>query len=97
MAPEEFHPERGQGALETGPDRTTDMTMANDIRTQEQSFGERIAGFVKGFQENRQRRKVFRETLSELKALSSRDLADLGINRSMITRVAAEAAYGEAA
>ncbi|MEE3316193.1 MAG: DUF1127 domain-containing protein, partial [Pseudomonadota bacterium] len=31
----------------------------------------------------------------ELRALSGRELADLGINRSMIRRLALEAAYGE--
>ena len=43
------------------------------------------------------RRAVFNRTVRELSALSARELADLGIERSMITRVANEAAYGEAA
>ena len=41
------------------------------------------------------RRRVYRQTLNELRALSSRELGDLGIHRSMITRVAYEAAYGK--
>ena len=40
-------------------------------------------------------RGVFKQTLSELRQLSNRDLADLGIHRAMITRVAHEAAYGK--
>jgi len=36
------------------------------------------------------------ETVRELNALTARDLDDLGINRSMITRLAHEAAWGEA-
>ncbi|AMY70075.1 DUF1127 domain-containing protein [Frigidibacter mobilis] len=70
------------------------MAFANDIRSIEHGFADRIAVFFKNVQDARQRRKVFRQTLSELQALSGRELADLGINRSMITRVAAEAAYG---
>lgn len=37
---------------------------------------------------------VYRQTIRELSALSNRDLADLGIHRSEIKRLATEAAYG---
>lgn len=37
---------------------------------------------------------VYRDTLRELRALGDRDLADLGLHRAMIRRVAYEAAYG---
>lgn len=40
---------------------------------------------------------IFRRTYNELNALSSRELNDLGIARSMITRLAYEAAYGKSA
>ena len=40
-------------------------------------------------------RKVYRTTLTELQALDNRDLADLGISRSMIRAIAYEAAYGK--
>jgi uncharacterized protein YjiS (DUF1127 family) len=40
------------------------------------------------------RYRVYRRTFAELNALTSRDLDDLGISRSMITRLAYEAAYG---
>lgn len=40
-------------------------------------------------------RKVYRTTLTELQALDNRDLADLGITRSMIRSIAHEAAYGK--
>lgn len=40
------------------------------------------------------KRKVYRTTLRELAALSERDLADLGLNRSLIKSIAFEAAYG---
>jgi len=37
---------------------------------------------------------VYRQTIRELQSLSTRDLADLGIHRSEIKRIATEAAYG---
>ena len=39
--------------------------------------------------------RVYRNTIAELAALSNRDLADLGLSRSMISSVAHEAAYGQ--
>lgn len=41
-----------------------------------------------------ERSRTYARTYNELSALSSRELADLGISRSMITRLAYEAAYG---
>lgn len=40
------------------------------------------------------RYRVYRRTHDELSALSARELDDLGISRSMISRLAYEAAYG---
>ncbi len=40
------------------------------------------------------RSRVYARTYAELNALSRRELEDLGISRSMITRLAHEAAYG---
>ena len=67
------------------------MALVTDIRTAE--FG--IAHAVASIRESLARRKVFRQTLRELKTLSNRELTDLGIHRSMITRIAQEAAYGK--
>ena len=39
------------------------------------------------------RRRVFRQTLAELSVLSDRELADLGLSRSELRRVAWQAAY----
>ncbi|MBW6506364.1 MAG: DUF1127 domain-containing protein [Rhodobacteraceae bacterium] len=58
-------------------------------------IADRIAALFSNLGEARQRRKVFRQTLRELSVLSTRELNDLGIHRSMITRVAIEAAYGK--
>ncbi|WIY25534.1 DUF1127 domain-containing protein [Parasedimentitalea psychrophila] len=38
--------------------------------------------------------RQYRQTLNELSTLSRRELADLGLNRSMLQTVAHEAAYG---
>ena len=40
-------------------------------------------------------RRVYARTLRELRALSARERADLGITPKMITRLAAEAAWGK--
>ncbi|MGY6695291.1 MAG: DUF1127 domain-containing protein [Roseinatronobacter sp.] len=39
------------------------------------------------------RRRVYKRTYAELSQLSTRELDDLGISRSMISRLAYEAAY----
>lgn len=52
-------------------------------------------GMIVRFQEARARRAVYRQTVNELSNLSNRELADLGIHRSMITRIATEAAWGK--
>lgn len=55
----------------------------------------RLANVVKSTKEALNRRQIYNQTVSELRALSTRELNDLGIARSMITRVALEAAYGK--
>ncbi|MCO6381423.1 DUF1127 domain-containing protein [Oceanicola sp. 502str15] len=54
----------------------------------------RIEAFFEARRENAAKRRVYRQTLRELQALSNRDLADLGIAPSMIRSVAFQAAYG---
>ena len=71
------------------------MAIVNDVQSGAHGLIGRVAGFWKNLQESRQRRRVFVQTLRELNALSTRELDDLGINRTMITRVAHEAAYGK--
>ncbi|TRW94823.1 DUF1127 domain-containing protein [Paracoccus sp. M683] len=56
----------------------------------------KLSAFVAGIQDARARNAVYRQTIRELNALTARDLDDLGIHRSMITRIAREAAYGTA-
>jgi uncharacterized protein YjiS (DUF1127 family) len=38
--------------------------------------------------------RLYRRTLAELQSLNGRELADLGLHRSMIKRIALDAAYG---
>ena len=58
-------------------------------------FAGRLMAAIQRMQENRARRVIYRQTVRELNALTTRDLADLGINRAMITRLAHEAAWGK--
>lgn len=51
-----------------------------------------LTGWVTAVQARMDRHRRFRQTLNELSDLSNRDLADLGLNRSMLKRVAYQAA-----
>lgn len=50
-------------------------------------------GFLDSLMVKLARFRLYRQTVNELSALSGRDLADLGLNRSEIKRVAYQAAY----
>ncbi|AML53273.1 DUF1127 domain-containing protein [Falsihalocynthiibacter arcticus] len=69
------------------------MAFATDIRAAEAGIQDRIIAAYKGLVEKFERYNVYRTTFNELNALSNRDLADLGMHRSMIKRIAIEAAY----
>lgn len=56
--------------------------------------GTGIAAFATSFAETWRLARIHRETYAQLDALSTRELADMGLTRSMISRVAYEAAYG---
>jgi uncharacterized protein YjiS (DUF1127 family) len=70
------------------------MAYANDIRTAGLPLRERFAALRATIVERSAKRKIYRATVNELAALSDRDLADLGIARSMIKSIAIEAANG---
>lgn len=59
------------------------------------SFRELVLRPLHSLQLMAQRRRVYRQTLAELSALSDRDLSDLGLHRSLIRAVAKDAAYGK--
>ena len=53
----------------------------------------RVADLVGDITLRVQRYKTYRRTLEELEMLSDRELADLGISRSMLRAIAYKAAY----
>ncbi|KEP70949.1 hypothetical protein DL1_14175 [Thioclava dalianensis] len=67
------------------------MALVQDIRVSENGLSAVMTKVSEAFA----RRKVYRQTLGELRSLSARELDDLGLHASMITRVAYEAAYGK--
>ncbi|WP_188789123.1 DUF1127 domain-containing protein [Salipiger pallidus] len=66
------------------------MAYATDHSTHGRSA---FAGIVAAFRERSARRRLYKDTLRELNSLSSRELSDLGLHRSMIRRIAYQAAY----
>ena len=71
------------------------MAFANVTRGGEFGLSHGLGALVEKLRDQRQRNRVYRQTLNELKSLTDRDLADLGIARSMIGAIAMEAAYGK--
>ena len=71
------------------------MADLNATRIAPLGLGDRFAAALASVKEAARRRAVYRQTLRELNALSTRDLHDLGIDVSMIGRIAREAAYGK--
>mgnify|MGYP005988361807 CR=1 FL=1 len=69
------------------------MAFITETFTANVTLAERFATLRDAFVTARAQRKVYTATVTELSALSNRDLADLGISRSMIKRIALEAAY----
>ncbi|MHA6347368.1 DUF1127 domain-containing protein [Roseivivax sp. CAU 1761] len=63
----------------------------NDVRGT--GLGNRLSALVAEFRANRARKRVYKQTVAELSMLSNRELADLGLGRSEIRRVAYQAAY----
>ncbi len=70
------------------------MAFASDIRTLESNLAHRIAAFTKSALQRVENYRMYRRTVKELAALDNRELADLGLSRSMIKGVALEAVYG---
>ncbi len=71
------------------------MAYAATTRTVGMTFGQRISEFRATVADRVAKNKIYRTTLNELSALTDRDLADLGISRSMIKGIAIEAAHGK--
>ncbi|EYD71215.1 DUF1127 domain-containing protein [Limimaricola hongkongensis] len=65
--------------------------MAYTTDTRSAGLGQRIAALRASLADRVAKSKIYRTTFNELQALTDRDLADLGISRSMIKRIAIEA------
>lgn len=59
-------------------------------------FVARIEDYLAAFRAALETRRVFRTTLTELQALSTRDLADMGLNPSNLRQIAWETAIAQA-
>ena len=57
------------------------------------SPGSAPGSFLTAMRDSLRRYRAYRATRSELMALSDHDLQDIGLNRSMIERVALDAAF----
>lgn len=68
------------------------MALATDIRHTNAGIADRAAALWTALGQRYARHRVYRRTLNELQSLSGRELADLGMNRSMLKRLALEAA-----
>ncbi len=68
------------------------MAYANDVRSNGFSVFASISALRATLADRLAQRKVYRATVVELSNLSNRELADLGISRSMIKGIALEAA-----
>lgn len=66
-------------------------TFGNAIATA--GLRDRITARIASMRADYAKWRVYRNTVNELSALTNRDLADLGLSRSMISSIAYEAAY----
>jgi uncharacterized protein YjiS (DUF1127 family) len=71
------------------------MAYVSSHRASRHSIFEFAADIVASLKAERARRAVFNQTLGELRRMTDRDLADIGIARVQIEDIAYEAAYGK--
>jgi uncharacterized protein YjiS (DUF1127 family) len=71
------------------------MAYVSSNRATTLGLGERLAEIRKDLGDAWKAYRIYRQTLAELQALSTRELTDLGLNPSMLRTVALEAAYGK--
>lgn len=70
------------------------MAQVIDIGASAPGLKDRFEAVLRDFNDFRAKRKIFTRTRNELRALSARELADIGIHPSQINGIAREAAYG---
>ncbi|MBV0914068.1 DUF1127 domain-containing protein [Anianabacter salinae] len=71
------------------------MASVTEIFAPSHPVGARFNGMKSELRARWESYKVYRRTVSELAALSDRELNDLGLHRSSIRGIAYEAAYGK--
>jgi uncharacterized protein YjiS (DUF1127 family) len=71
------------------------MAYTYSIRAAGTGISDRLTAAMKSVQAALVQRRMFGQTFRELNALTDRELADLGIHRADIRRIAAQAAYGK--
>ncbi|SHJ03533.1 Uncharacterized conserved protein YjiS, DUF1127 family [Shimia gijangensis] len=69
------------------------MAYASTYTTAQQGTADRLVGFASNLVERFKKARAFRKTMNELYGLTNAQLADMGLNRSMIRRVAYQAVY----
>ncbi|MBV0890705.1 DUF1127 domain-containing protein [Paracoccus sp. Z118] len=70
---------------------TFDQFGTNQTNTRAPGIAQRIAATAASIRDQIARRALYRRTVNELSAMSNRELADIGVNRSMIHSVAHQA------
>lgn len=70
------------------------MAQAEQIHIAHDGLMAWVRTYVHEFKAEFARRRLYRKTVRELNTLTAGELADLGLNRSMIRNLAREAVYG---
>jgi uncharacterized protein YjiS (DUF1127 family) len=71
------------------------MAILTQTNSQLDVLVQRAAYAFAQLKDQRTKKRLYRQTYRELNNLSGRELADLGINRTMIKGIAYEAAFGK--
>lgn len=69
------------------------MAFASTDQSAVQGSNDRLATVVSDLLERFRKARLYRKTLNELSALPNAQLADMGLHRSMLKRVAYQAVY----
>jgi uncharacterized protein YjiS (DUF1127 family) len=73
----------------------SNMAYVNSTRASSASYRDRALSSIAAIRAAIERRRLYSRTFHELASLSERELADLGMHRTMIAEIAREAAYGK--
>lgn len=69
------------------------MAAVHQIASSKPLLGANPLGLIEELSARFARFRLYRRTVNELSSLTARELADLGLHRSMIKRIAYQAAY----